>query len=65
MDTTDEIIAFEKRVNDAGLKIADVLRAAEVDRSLWTRWKSGITVPRLDNWRAVERAFETLSRAAA
>lgn len=65
MSTADEIAQFEKSVQDRGLRIADVLRTAEIDRSMWTRWKNGTTVPRLDNWRAMERAAETLAGAAA
>lgn len=61
MDTKHEIVEFEKVVRGAGLGIADVLREAGIDRSMWTRWKNGTTVPRLDNWRSMEKAFETLS----
>lgn len=61
MSTADEIREFEERANGIGIKIVDVLREAGVDRSMWTRWKGGVTVPRLDNWRAMERALETLS----
>lgn len=60
METADEIRALETRAQGAGLRIADVLRHAGVDRSMWTRWKNGDTVPRLDNWRAVERALADL-----
>lgn len=65
MSTTTEIEAFETEVRNSGLRIADVLREAEIDRSMWTRWKNGKTVPRMDNWRAVERAFSTLSQKAS
>lgn len=60
MSTADEVKQFEERAKAAGLNIADVLRRAEIDRSMWTRWKSGTTIPRLDNWRAVERAADEL-----
>jgi predicted transcriptional regulator len=63
MDTAEEVIAFEKRVREQGLSLGDVLRMACVDRSTWTRWKSGTTTPRLDNWRAVERAADALAAA--
>lgn len=65
MSTADEITAFEKSVHDRGLRIADVLREAGIDRSMWTRWKNGSTVPRLDNWRSMERAADALGSAAA
>lgn len=65
MSTADEIKAFEDRANELGIRIADVLRLAEVDRSMWTRWKNGTTVPRLDNWRAMERALADLGKGVA
>lgn len=65
MSTADEIAAFEKSVQDRGLRIADVLKKAGIDRSMWTRWKNGTTVPRLDNWRSMERAAEALGSTAA
>lgn len=60
MSTAAEIIEFEKKASDDGLVIADILREANIDRSMWTRWKGGVTVPRLDNWRAVEKAAAAL-----
>lgn len=65
MSTADEITAFEKSVHDRGLRIADVLREAGIDRSMWTRWKNGSTVPRLDNWRSMERAANALGSTPA
>lgn len=61
MSTAEEIAAFEKSAQDRGLRIADVLREAGIDRSMWTRWKNGTTIPRLDNWRAIERAVDVLA----
>ena len=65
MSTTDEITEFEAKAVAAGVRIADVLREAGIDRSMWTRWKNGTTVPRLDNWRAVEGAFAALTNKTA
>lgn len=61
MSTAEEIRQFENRANLKGIKIADVLKEAGVDRSMWTRWKGGVTIPRLDNWRSMERALDKLS----
>lgn len=61
MSTSTEISEFEKRLHKSGVKIADVLREAGIDRSMWTRWKNGSTTPRLDNWRAVEKAAHKLT----
>lgn len=63
-NTSDEVREFEERAKAAGISIADVLRRAEIDRSMWTRWKNGTTIPRLDNWRAVERAAAELRDGA-
>jgi transcriptional regulator with XRE-family HTH domain len=63
MSTASEVAEFESRLHQQGIRIADVLKAAGVDRSMWTRWKNGTTTPRLDNWRAVERAAHDLAAA--
>jgi len=60
MNTQDEVLAFQERIKNLDLRVDDVLRRAGVDRSTWTRWKAGTTVPRLDTWRAMERAVEDL-----
>lgn len=41
MTLSDEAKAIETTLRDAGVRLADVLYAAGVDRSTWTRWKSG------------------------
>ena len=65
MSTQTEIAELEERAKTSGVNIADVLRRAKIDRSMWTRWKNGKTVPRLDNWRAVEAALNDLCRGVA
>ncbi|MGV8833269.1 MAG: hypothetical protein ACOH2N_14945 [Devosia sp.] len=60
MSTTDEILALERAARIAGFRVADILRAANLDRSTWTRWRNGVTSPRLDNWRAVHKAVDHL-----
>ena len=57
MNIEDEVSEVEKKLKASGLKVDDVLRLAKVDRSTWTRWKSGASIPRLDTWRSVERAI--------
>lgn len=61
MSTIDEVVAFEAKIKSNGLRVDDVLRKAGIDRSTWTRWKAGTTVPRLDNWRSIEKALSVLS----
>lgn len=58
MSTSDEVEALEAKIKSRGLRVDDVLRRAGIDRSTWTRWKAGTTVPRLDNWRALEKAID-------
>ncbi len=65
MATKDEVADFEKTARLEGLSIADILREAGIDRSMWTRWKNGTTVPRLDNWRAIEKALTDLTKKVA
>lgn len=65
MSTIDEILALEKAARAAGFRVADILRAAGVDRSTWTRWRKGVTSPRLDNWKAVNKAVADLLENAA
>lgn len=60
MSTVDEIIALERAAHAAGFRVADILRAAKLDRSTWTRWRNGVTSPRLDNWKAVHQAVKDL-----
>lgn len=60
MSTTEEILALEKAARTAGFRVADILRASGVDRSTWTRWRNGDTSPRLDNWKAVNKAVAEL-----
>lgn len=64
MSTPDEILALEKAVRIAGFRVADILRASGVDRSTWTRWRNGVTSPRLDNWKAVNKAVAELTAAS-
>lgn len=64
MSIPAEISEIVARAEKAGVRLADVLRAAEVDRSTWSRWRAGITTPRLDNWRAVNVAVDDLIRLA-
>lgn len=41
MKLSDEIKDIEKALKDDGLDLVAILQSARVDRSTWTRWKSG------------------------
>lgn len=65
MNAAAKIQALEARAAEHRLRMSDVLREAGIDRSMWTRWKNGTTVPRLDNWLDVEQALDRLVEKAA
>ena len=64
MDIPTEIRAIETAAKQRGLNIQSILDEAGIDRSTWTRWKSGVTKPRLENWMAVKVAVESGEQAA-
>lgn len=41
MTLSDEVLATEATLRDAGVSLDEVLATADVDRSTWTRWKNG------------------------
>ncbi len=41
MTLSDEAKAIETTLRDAGVRLSDVLHAANVNRATWTRWKNG------------------------
>lgn len=50
--------AREKELQAAGVHIADILKAANVDRSSWTGWKHRGVSPRLDTLKRVQEEIE-------
>lgn len=60
MHIPSEVLAIEGRLKAAGVPVQSLLEAAEVDRSTWTRWKSGSFQPRLSKWFDVAAAAERL-----
>jgi hypothetical protein len=53
-----QVLSLEERLKGSGIKVADVLSAARVDYSTWTRWKQGKLTPRMDSWMRVTAAAE-------
>ena len=53
-----QVLNLDKRLKSAGIRTADVMSAARVDYSTWTRWKQGKLVPRMNSWIRVSRAAE-------
>ena len=60
MSTQKKVLLVEAKIKKNGLRLEDVLHAARVNRSTWTRWKSGATNPYFNTWAAVERALNDL-----
>lgn len=57
MDIKQTLEDYEKRAREQGLILDDLLKAVPMDRSTWTRWKSGDTGPRLRKWLEVQKVF--------
>lgn len=53
-----EIIELEREANRLGISANELCRRAGIARSTWTRWKAGVTSPRLEIWRRIERVLE-------
>jgi len=51
---SNPVVAAEERAKQAGLKVDDLCKAADVHRATWQRWKAGVTSPPLKKWQAVE-----------
>lgn len=58
MIVVEEIAELEQRLKSKKATLARVLEDAGINRSTWTRWRSGIVRPRLDTWLAAKAAAE-------
>lgn len=67
MSLKAEVEEIETALKGANVPLDVVLADAGVDRSTWTRWKSGVvTGARYDTWSRVKTAAsEALNRSAA
>jgi hypothetical protein len=66
MDTPkQQVLALESRLKSVGVRIDDVLAAAKVDRSTWTRWKQGKLTPKLTSWQRLQAAVDERLQDAA
>ncbi|UTY50447.1 hypothetical protein [Sinorhizobium fredii] len=69
MNIIDEIYTIERRLRLARIPLQELYRAAGINGSTWTRWRTNKTSPRLTTWTDVQRAAEKViiekaSRAA-
>lgn len=56
MQIQDEIRSIEKRLAVRKVPLGVILTVANINRSTWTRWKSGATSPRMNTWSAAQDA---------
>jgi hypothetical protein len=59
----DELFELRRALKSANVKVADVLGAAKVDRSTWTRWNNGAHQPRFETWSLVRANADRLIAA--
>ena len=60
MQIASQILDIETRLKAQRITLGVVLTEAGIDRSTWTRWRSGATRPRLDTWMAAQAAAQRL-----
>jgi hypothetical protein len=65
MNTRQKIAQIERSLRRAKVSVNTVCREARVDRSTWTRWKTGKTEPNVKTWEKVKAALPDEARAAA
>jgi hypothetical protein len=58
---TVELIAIEHRIIRAGKTLKDLLYHADIDGSLWYRWKKGLAVPRRSSIKRLQDAADKLA----
>lgn len=65
MDVQSTIRDAEAAAKSVGLAVADLCADIGVDRATWQRWKSGATVPTLENWMRLQKVLSDLKGRAA
>lgn len=53
MTISEEVVQIEQDLAEKGWSPDDLCRAAAINRSTWTRWKSGAVTPNLATWQKV------------
>lgn len=57
MSISDQVSKIEHDLAERGWSPDDLCRAAGINRSTWTRWKSGVVIPNLATWLKVEECL--------
>lgn len=60
MAFADELSDLKRDIAAAELPVSELLAAAGVDRSTWTRWNGGTFKPRFDTWASVRATADRL-----
>lgn len=60
MTIHSQISEIERRLRLARIPLQALFKAAGINGSTWTRWRSAKTSPRLTTWTDVQRAAEDL-----
>lgn len=59
--TPADIPRMEDALTEAGSSVDSLCETADVNRSTWTRWKSGVSKPLWAKWEDVCAAFTRLT----
>lgn len=62
MSISQEVCEIEEDLAKRGWSPDDLCRAASINRSTWTRWKSGAVAPNLATWQRVKDSLSTFDR---
>jgi len=65
MDTAKFIAEIEAELAAAGKSVVELCAEAQINRSTWTRWKSGVMEPNMRTLRAVRAACDALCKKTA
>ena len=61
METDDTLAAIEARMIRSGRTIKELLAEADIDGSLWWRWRQGKAAPRRSSLKLIEQAADKLA----
>lgn len=57
MSIAEQVSKIERDLAARGWSPDDLCRKAGINRSTWTRWKSGVVIPNLATWQKVEECL--------
>jgi len=63
MDIPHEIALMEQCLAACEIPVGELVSTAGIDSSTWSRWRRGLTLPRVDRWIAVKSVCDALTTA--